>query len=336
MMKNINTKEFLFFINIKIKIIKKITRATTQGHSTVSANLGTLGAFRQETNFSVARSIHRTMASLTEKLSTSKQTKEEKEEWNKLRSKKSYSDIFVKTHATEEEVKKIAQMRERIGSDVLENPPLSLQEENVSDDKMIRFLRGYNNSVDEAVEAFNSMLAYREENNVDRNRQMIIDHDYECPNGYPKYKPIREAIARGMRECYSFDKFGNLVTVTSVGDLDMKKVLRLQLQELYLDYIHTLDDGTISNSIVCRKSGMHVGRHDIINVHLLGTSNSIALAQVFAEGFDGNQHYPESCVRITSLGKWMVSNDGGELCPRSYQPGQRKLRAVGTDLCLCS
>ena len=34
-----------------------------------------------ETNFSAARSIHRTMASLTEKLSTSKQTKEEKEEW---------------------------------------------------------------------------------------------------------------------------------------------------------------------------------------------------------------------------------------------------------------
>ena len=55
----------------------------------------------------MARSIHRTMASLTEKLSTSKQTKEEKEEWNKLRSKKSYSDIFVKTHATEEEVKKL-------------------------------------------------------------------------------------------------------------------------------------------------------------------------------------------------------------------------------------
>ena len=287
-----------------------------------------------ETNFSAARSIHRTMASLTEKLSTSKQTKEEKEEWNKLRSKKSYSDIFVKTNATEEEVKKIAQMRERIGSDVLENPPLSLQEENVSDDKMIRFLRGYKNSVDEAVEAFNRMLAYRKENNIDRNRQMIIDHDYECPNGYPKYKPIREAIARGMRECYSFDKFGNLVTVTSVGDLDMKKVLRLQLQELYLDYIHTLDEWyNIKLYRLSKERNACVGRHDIINVTTFGYFQFDRPCYKFLqEVFDGNQHYPESCVRITSLGNgWLAMMAWRIMSPFIPARTKEKLRAVGTD-----
>ena len=47
-----------------------------------------------------------------------KQTKEEKEEWDSLRNKTSYSEIFVKSHATDEEIQKISEMRQRIGDDV--------------------------------------------------------------------------------------------------------------------------------------------------------------------------------------------------------------------------
>jgi hypothetical protein len=228
-----------------------------------------------------------------------KQTKEEKEEWDRLRNKTSYSEIFVKSHATEEEIQKIQEMRQRIGDDILKNPPLSLQEENVSDDKMIRFLRGYNNNVDEAVEAFNKMVAFRRENDIDKNRQMIIDLKYAYPNTYEKYKPIHDVIARGMRECYSFDKFGNLVTVTSIGDLNIKKIIRSNLQELYLDYIHTLDEWyNFELYRLSKERNACVGRHDIINVNTFGYFQFDRPCYKFLEQvFEGNQHYPESCVR---------------------------------------
>ena len=263
-----------------------------------------------------------------------KQTKEEKEEWDRLKSKTTYSDIFVKTHATEEEIQKIGEMRERIGSDVLNNPPLSLQEENISDDKMIRFLRGYNNNVDEAVEAYNKMVAFRIENNIDENRQMVIDNKYEYPNKYAKYKPIHDAIARGMRECYSFDKFGNLVTVTSIGDLNMKKILRLNLQELYLDYIHTMDEWyNFELYRLSKERNACVGRHDIINVNTFGYFQFDRPCYKFLEQvFEGNQHYPESCVRITSLGNgWLAMAAWKIMSPFIPARTKEKLRAVGTD-----
>ena len=76
-----------------------------------------------------------------------------------------------------------------------------------------------------------------------------------------------------------------------------------------------------------------VGRHDIINVNTFGYFQFDRPCYKFLEQvFEGNQHYPESCVRITSLGNgWLAMAAWKIMSPFIPARTKEKLRAVGTD-----
>ena len=258
---------------------------------------------------------------------------EKPSDWDELTGKR--PDIFLKGQATEEEKKQIARMKEVIGEEVLSASPLKDQEENVSDDKFLRFLRGYDGDVEASAEAYTAMLKFRKDNNIDERRSDILKMGLDVyPNRWPQYKPLWDIIAKGMRECYSFDKFGNLVTVTSIGDLDIRKVLDKELGNLYVQYTQTLDEWyNLKLFNLSKERGMCVGRHDVINVTTFGLFQFNGACYKFLERvFEGNGHYPESCVRITSCGNgWLAMMAWNIMRPFIPARTKQKLRAVGVD-----
>ena len=260
-------------------------------------------------------------------------TREKPSDWDELTGKR--PDIFVKGQATEEEQKLVDRMKEIIGEEVLCASPLKDQEENVSCDKFLRFLRGYEGDVEASANAYVDMLKFRKDNNIDERRSQILKLGLDVyPNRWPEYKPLWECIAKGMRECYSFDKFGNLVTVTSIGDLDIQKVLANNLGDLYIQYTQTLDEWyNLKLFNLSKERGMCIGRHDVINVSTFGVFQfNSACYKFLGRVFEGNGHYPESCVRITSCGNgWLAMVAWNIMRPFIPARTKKKLRAVGVD-----
>ena len=83
-------------------------------------------------------------------------TREKPSDWDELTGKR--PDIFVKGQATEEEQKLVDRMKEIVGEEVLCASPLKDQEENVSSDKFLRFLRGYEGDVEASATAITSHI----------------------------------------------------------------------------------------------------------------------------------------------------------------------------------
>ena len=79
-------------------------------------------------------------------------------DWDELTGER--PDIYLRGSASPEEQQKIEEMKKKIGADVLESEPLKNQEENIADDKFLRFLRGYESDVDKAVPAYVAMLEF--------------------------------------------------------------------------------------------------------------------------------------------------------------------------------
>ena len=84
--------------------------------------------------------------------------------------------------------------------------------------------------MEQATPAYLAMLEFRKKAKLDETREKIIARNYMYPNKWPEFKPIQDCLAKGMRECYSFDKFGNLTTVTLIGHFDIRKLLSLDLR----------------------------------------------------------------------------------------------------------
>ena len=73
------------------------------------------------------------------------------------------SDPFDDSKASDSELKLIGELREALTKELAE---LASQPENVSNWKLLRFLRGYSNDVERAAVAFKEMVDFRRSNNV--------------------------------------------------------------------------------------------------------------------------------------------------------------------------
>jgi hypothetical protein len=208
---------------------------------------------------------------------------------------------------SEEEKEKIILLRKELGT-VMTEGSLSKQPENVSDFKLLRFLRGYENSVEEAAKAYREMAKYREENNFNHLRQQLVE-DYRDPNKWEKYRPIVQLISKGLRYEYGFDRKQNVVTVTDIGALDLRAIIKHNLQELYCELcLITEEYSNLRLHELTVERGRLVARHDLINVSNFGVFQwNKACYDLITTVFQGNKHYPECVVKITSCGNGNVA-----------------------------
>ena len=209
---------------------------------------------------------------------------------------------------SEEELSNITSLKEELGT-LLTEGALSQQPENVSDFKLLRFLRGYENSVEEAATAYREMAKYRDENDFNRLRQKLVDGNKEDPNLWSEYKPIRDILSKGMRYEYGFDLAQNVVTVTDIGALDLRSIIKAGLQDLYCEMcLMTEEYSNVRLHDLTVERGHLVARHDIINVSNFGVFQwNKACYDLITKVFAGNKHYPECVVKITSCGNGSVA-----------------------------
>mmetsp|Transcript_20417 Transcript_20417/g.34398 ORF Transcript_20417/g.34398 Transcript_20417/m.34398 type:complete len:410 (+) Transcript_20417:201-1430(+) len=255
------------------------------------------------------------------------------EDWGELSTVK--SNIFVKDFANAHELNLINDMKVIIGIDVLQKPPLCDQQENIDDNKFLRFLRGYEGDPIKAAAAYKEYLTYRADNNINDKRVLILQHDHAYPNTWPEYNSLWAVTAKGLRECYGRDKFGNLVTVTEIGELDVRGIISENLVELYLDYNQTLEEWfNLELHRLSKQAGQLVGRQDIINVSNLGVFQfNIACYKVLEKCLICGTYYPEASVCITSVGNGWLAMQAWNNIIRPFIPERTKMkiRAVGTE-----
>ena len=220
---------------------------------------------------------------------------------------------FDDAPASDAERAQIADMRAQLGT-LLTKPPLSLQPENVSDFKLLRFLRGFARVTDDAVQAFREMAEYRAAHGTNdlRDKLMRLGGDSGgpvSPHLVPEYKPIVDLIARGIRHEYGLDRHGCLMTVTDIGALDLRAIVKAGLQEMYIEFcIMTEEYSNIRLHAMSVARGRLVARHDVINVSQFGIFQwNKACYAMLTPVFEGNKHYPESVVKITSCGNGRVA-----------------------------
>ena len=225
-------------------------------------------------------------------------------------------------------------MREELG-ELLTSAPLSEQEENICDSKFVRFLRGYDNDTAKAASAYRNYVQYRKDNNIDQLRKRIIEKNHDYPNTYEEYQPIRERMEKGMRACYGKDIFGNLVTVTEIGEMDIKAIVKDKLEDLYVEYNHTLEEWYhLELHRLSKEANRLIGRQDVINVLSVGMFQfDIACYKVLEKATLGGTQYPESSVRITSVGNgWLAIKMWlNIISPFIPARTKMKIRAVGVD-----
>ena len=227
-------------------------------------------------------------------------------EWAKMASNSTLT--FNDSLPSNEELTNIAALRHELGT-LMTTGTLSKQPENISDYKLLRFLRGYENSVEEAAEAYRAMATYRADNNFDTLRQKLIDNDTRDPNLLSEYQPIVQLLAKGLRYEYGFDRKQNLVTVTDIGALDLRAIIKAGLQELYCELcLLTEEYSNLRLHALTVERGRLVARHDLINVSNFGVFQwNKACFDLITTVFAGNKHYPECVVKITSCGNGSVA-----------------------------
>ena len=223
---------------------------------------------------------------------------------------------------SEEELAHITTMRTDetlLVSKLLTNLPLIEQPENVSDWKLLRFLRGYENDPVKASKAFVDMAAYREKEGINelrgklvnaRSDKMLKNKTFPNPNRFLEYKNVVDLIERGLRYDYGFDLFNRMLTVTDIGSLDLKSIIEAKLEKPYFELCILMEE--YSNLVLHEltvKRGRLVARHDVIVVSgmsLFQWDRSCLELVTSVLGPMGS-HYPESVVKITSAGNGKVA-----------------------------
>jgi hypothetical protein len=153
------------------------------------------------------------------------------------------------------------------------------------------------------------MATYRDEHDFNRLRQKLVERSKQDPNLWPEYEPIRNIVAKGMRYEYGFDSAQNVVTVTDIGALDMRAIIKAELQDLYCEMcLMTEEYSNLRLHDLTVKRGRLVARHDVINVANFGVFQwNKACYDLITKVFAGNKHYPECVVKITSCGNGTVA-----------------------------
>mmetsp|Transcript_9059 Transcript_9059/g.17337 ORF Transcript_9059/g.17337 Transcript_9059/m.17337 type:complete len:270 (+) Transcript_9059:3-812(+) len=241
-------------------------------------------------------------------------------------------DVFDSSAANGDELQQITLLRESL-KDLLTQPPLAEQAENVSDWKLLRFLRGYSTDVDKAAAAYRDMVKYRQEHNIDTLRSRLVESKL-APHELEEYKEVVQLLRKGLRYTNGMDLSGNLLTVTDIGELNLRQVIAQNLVDVYVEYCCSVEEYTnILLHSLCGQQKRLVGRHDVLNVLSLGLlSFNKACFSVLTRVMEAQKHYPEAVVKITSAGNGKVA----VMLWRFFKPliparTKRKLRVLGVD-----
>lgn len=233
---------------------------------------------------------------------------------------------------TEEEAAKLITLRKNL-HDLVATPPLKDQPENVSEFKMLRFLRGYAGDVAAAEKAYRNMADFRGKQGLDKLREKLLAKDCQSPHLLKEFAPIIDCVSRGVRHHYGMDTYGNLLTMTDIGALDLRAIIKGGLEELYTRFcLMTEEHGNILLHKLSCKAGKLVARHDVINVVNFGFFQwNKACYDLLTPIFEGGKHYPESVRKITSCGNGSVAVAAWQIM-KHFIPDRtkRKLRVLGT------
>jgi hypothetical protein len=238
-------------------------------------------------------------------LSNTKVDAQDKSEWAKMSNNNTLK--FNDSLPTTEELSNVQSLRKELGTLMTEGD-LSKQPENVSDYKLLRFLRGYEDSVTDAAAAYREMATYRAEHNFNALRQKLVDN-YQDPNLWEEYQPIIQLMPKGLRYEHGMDFNGNVLTVTDIGALDLRAIISNDLQDLYCELcLMTEEYSNLRLHEMTVQRGRLVARHDLINVSNFGLFQwNKACYDMLTTVFAGNKHYPECVVRISSCGNGSVA-----------------------------
>ena len=138
-----------------------------------------------------------------------------------------------------------------------------------------------------------------------------------------------------MRAVYSEDKYGNLVTLTDVGELNIRAIIAEGLSDLYVEYLQALEEWF--NLELHRRSvesGKLIGRQDVLTVEKLGVFQfDLASMSLFHRATLSATHYPESTAMISSCGNGAMAIWAWNNFIRPFIPERTKMkiRALGTE-----
>jgi len=208
--------------------------------------------------------------------------------------------------------------------------------------KLLRFLRGWKNDVEEAFKAFEAMANWREENEILSIRQELLEIESRegnlpFPYDLSEFEPLVELIGKGLLQRHGFDKHGNVLTTVLVGEFQLKQVaaegeemVKLLIRgQMYIDEYFD-----IVLQRLTEERGSLARRHDLLNV----SNPSIGLLQftpaavrLITQSTEGSQHYPEAVARITScgngylaIGLWKI------ISPFVPKHTKQKIQVLGT------
>eukprot|EP00040_Diaphanoeca_grandis_P023486 m.127780 g.127780 ORF g.127780 m.127780 type:complete len:423 (+) comp29297_c0_seq1:278-1546(+) len=159
-----------------------------------------------------------------------KQNDEETFDQNEFKDPAIFDDSFP--GSTEDQVK-LAELKMELVDEMSELG--RSMPEKTSPFKLLRYLRGNNNSVEQAATAFRETLSYRKKHGIDNIRQELLAHGtpYPYPFDMPEFEPIVKRIGRGLRACLGNDLQGNIVTIAALEHSDLGRLDRAGLSDLY-------------------------------------------------------------------------------------------------------
>ena len=233
---------------------------------------------------------------------------------------------------TEAEARKLSKLRRAL-SDLLTTLPLSGQPENISDYKLLRFLRGYAGNTSEAEQAYREMACFRNERGLDALRDKLVDNGGSSPHLWAEFAPIIKLIAKGVRHQYGVDDYGNILTMTDIGALDLRAIVKNGLEDLYVQFALLAEEhANLTLHEMSTKAGKLVARHDVINVvNFEFFQWNKSCFDLLTPIFEGGKHYPESVRKITSCGNGNVALAAWQLMKHFIpERTKQKLRVLGT------
>jgi hypothetical protein len=133
----------------------------------------------------------------------------------------------------EKEQNSLSEMRIRLKEKIEDSPPYP---DIIGDRKLIRFLRGRNNNIDEACQQYSDFLKWRKDNNVNAIRDAILYEGIDHPYKFPMGEKIIELAPQIVIAPNAFDHIGQPITLETFG-FDPNSVFEHVTIEQYLVFL---------------------------------------------------------------------------------------------------
>ncbi|CEM03539.1 unnamed protein product [Vitrella brassicaformis CCMP3155] len=213
---------------------------------------------------------------------------------------------------TEEDIINVANMKHRL-ADVLSQLPEF--PELKGDIRLLRFLRGYMNNLDDAESAYRAHIEWREQNGVDEIRQDVAAR-IGCPEEVPgyqevvKYLPLNQAL-RDEKGEYLRDKKGNLLAIDRYGEWDISSVLT-NVPDSVFDkwHIYSMELRSVTLDRLSR------AERRVVKVTLIQDMAGLSIRQISRQALKlaqktmgtARDNYPEGVAKILIINTpWMFS-----------------------------